>query len=100
MINGNEELSLKTRDLLLMNQNAFHEIFPASESDIAVNFIILPEFFNNVIKLMDNQNALFEFLVSTLSSNSKGCDYLYFKIGNILPIQNLFENMIRTIINK
>ncbi len=27
-------------------------------------------------------------------------DYLYFKIGNILPIQNLLENMIWTIINK
>lgn len=100
VINGNEELSLKTGDLLLMNQNAFHEIFPASESDIAVNFIILPEFFNYAIKLMDNQNALFEFLVSTLSSSSKGCDYLYFKTENILPIQNLLENMIWTIINK
>lgn len=100
VINGNEELSLKTGDLLLMNQNAFHEILPASESDIAVNFIILPEFFHYAIKLIDNQNVLFEFLVSTLSSDSKGCDYLYFKTGNILPIQNLLENMIWTIMDK
>jgi len=100
IINGNEELQLKTGDLLLMNQNAFHEILPASESDIAVNFIILPEFFHYAIKLMDTHNVLFDFLVSALSSENKGCDYLYFKTGNILPIQNLLENMIWEISNK
>ena len=64
VINGNEEL-IKNRRFTFDESKCFHEIFPASESDIAVNFIILPEFFNYAIKLMDNQNALFEFLVST-----------------------------------
>ncbi|CUX25019.1 AraC family transcriptional regulator [Clostridium sp. C105KSO13] len=100
IINGSKELPLKTGDLLFMNQNAYHEIFPASEHDIAVNFIILPEFFQYVMKFMDNQNILFEFLISTLSSSSNDCDYLYFRTENILPIQNLLENMIWTIINK
>lgn len=34
----------KKRDLLFLNQNVEQEILPAGEQDIAVNFIVLPEF--------------------------------------------------------
>lgn len=99
IINSSKKLTLKTGDLLFMNQNAFHEILPSSEQDIAVNFIIQPEFFQYAMRFMEGQNILFEFLVSTLSSSSRGSDYLYFKTKNIIPIQNLLENMIWSIMN-
>ena len=51
IINGCEKLVLNEGDLLLMNQNAYHEILPASGNDIAVNFIILPEFFHYAIDM-------------------------------------------------
>ena len=44
IIDGNRVL-LRAGELLLLNQNAVQEILPAGRSDIAVNFIILPEFF-------------------------------------------------------
>lgn len=44
ILNGTDKLVLQEGDLLFLNQNASHEILPAGENDIAVNFIILPEF--------------------------------------------------------
>ena len=46
IINGTKELTLEEGDLLFLNQNVYHEILPSGENDIAVNFIILPEFFD------------------------------------------------------
>ena len=44
VVNG-EDVILKEGELLFLNQKATQEIYPAGENDIAVNFIILPEFF-------------------------------------------------------
>ena len=41
-----EDVILKQGELLILNQNAVQEIYPAGEGDVAVNFIILPEFFD------------------------------------------------------
>ncbi len=47
IINDRERITLQEGDLLFLNQNATQEILPAGENDIAVNFIILPEFFDH-----------------------------------------------------
>ncbi len=54
------------------------EILPAGERDIAVNFIILPEFFDRTLPMMERENILRDFLVSSLSSNSALTSYLHF----------------------
>ena len=54
------------------------EILPADERDIAVNFIILPEFFDRTLPMMERENILRDFLVSSLSSNSALTSYLHF----------------------
>ena len=46
IINESTRVVLDTGDLLFLNQNAAQEILPAGEDDIAVNFIVLPEFFD------------------------------------------------------
>ena len=45
ILNGSKVI-LEAGDLLFLNQNAEQEILPAGEQDIAVNFIVLPEFFD------------------------------------------------------
>lgn len=42
-------------DLLFLNKNTVQEILPAGENDIAVNFIILPEFFDTTLKMIDGE---------------------------------------------
>ncbi len=96
-IDGNEVV-LEPGDLLFLNQNSEQEILPAGEKDIAVNFIILPEFFNMAFSMMGSEEStLREFLVGTLCGKNEQTSYLYFHVADILPIQNLVENMVWTI---
>lgn len=97
IVDGNRVV-LEQGDLLFLNQHAVQEIEPAKEEDIAINFIIVPEFFNMAFSMMgDENNALKDFLIGTLCSKDGMTSYLYFHVADILPIQNLVENMVWTI---
>lgn len=100
IINGKERITLAAGDLLFLNQYATQEILPAGENDIAVNFIILPEFFDRSISMIERENILWDFLISTLSQDTSLMGYLHFQAQEILPVQNLIENMIWTLIEK
>ncbi len=100
IINGSNELVLKEGDLLFLNQNVYHEILPAGEEDLAVNFIILPEFFDRPISMVERENILRDFLISTLAGDTAMNDYLYIKTKGIVPVENLLENMIWTILGR
>ena len=97
IINGKERIKLREGDLLFLNQTVYHEILPAGEDDIAVNFIILPAFFDRAITMVERENMLRDFLLSTLSSGSSS-SYLHIPAQDIVPVQNLIENMIWTLI--
>ena len=98
IINGKDRIKLLEGDLLFLNQTVYHEILPAGEDDIAVNFIILPAFFDRAITMIERENVLRDFLLSTLSSGSSS-SYLHIPTKDIVPVQNLIENMIWTLIH-
>lgn len=97
IIDEQTRLVLNEGDLLFLNQSATHEILPAGADDIAVNFIILPEFFDRPISMIEQENVLRDFLLATLSDDTELSNYLHFPVRQILPVQNLLENMIWTI---
>lgn len=99
-ING-EEVLLKKGELLFLGQDAIQEIEPAQKDDIGVNFIILPEFFDQSLKMIgDETNPIREFIIECLKGNSSNkVGYLHFKVADVIPIQNLVENLIWTIVN-
>jgi len=98
IVNGNEVVLLEG-DLLFLNQNAVQEILPADREDIAINFIILPEFFNTAFTMMgEEENLLRDFLVDSLGQGRHCAPYLYFHVADVLPIQNLIENMVWTLL--
>lgn len=100
VVNG-EDVILNQGELLFLNQKATQEIYPAGENDIAVNFIILPEFFEYGLNMMETEeNLLRDFVVGCLRGENNESGYLHFKVSDILPIQNLIENLIWTIRNK
>lgn len=100
VING-EDVILKQGELLILNQNAVQEIYPAGEGDVAVNFIILPEFFDYGLKMIETEeNQLRDFIVDCLRGENHLAGYLHFKVAEVLPVQNLLENLIWTIVNK
>ncbi len=100
IVNG-DEVILHQGEVLFLNQRATQEIYPAGEDDIAVNFIILPEFFEYGLNMMaQEENLLRDFVIGCLRGDNKESAYLHFKVADILPIQNLIENLIWTIRNK
>lgn len=100
LINNKTSIALQEGDLLFLNQNVTQEIMPASLDDIAVNFIVLPEFFDRILPMMEAENILHDFLIGTLKKKTAMVDHLHFETGDILPITNLVENMIWTLLNR
>lgn len=99
IINGSTKVTLKEGDLLFMNQFSAHEILAAKEEDIGINFIILPEFFDEVLPMLTKGNVLSNFLVSTLRRNTNTAGYLHYRVAQVLPIQNLIENLVWSLLN-
>ncbi len=99
ILNDTETVTLEEGDLLFLNQGVYHEILPAGREDIAVNFIILPEFFDRSISMIERENVLRDFLLSTLSGGRADAHYLHIPAKDLLPVQNLMENMIWTLLH-
>lgn len=97
IING-KELRLREGELLILGQNARQEILPAGEGDIAINFIIQPAFFDKTLEMLGaEETPIKKFLISSLfDGDYRG--YLHFKVSGVLPVQNLIENLIWTLI--
>lgn len=100
VINGGAPLTLKKGELLFLNQHATHAIEKANEDDIAINFIVLPAFFDTAFSMIGPDNLLGKFLVSCLEKDNSEISYLHFAVADILPVQNLVENMIWGIVNE
>lgn len=100
IVNG-KTINLKQGNLLFLNQSATHEILQAGRQDIAVNFIILPEFFTTPLSMIGEEpTPLRNFLIDCLCNQNSGAGYLYFDISNIKPIENLLENLLWILIQE
>lgn len=93
-VNG-KEICLQQGELLLLSQSAVHEVRQAEKTDVAVNFIILPDFFTTTLSVIgEEETPLRRFLVDCLCGNNNGQGYLHFQISKVKPLQNLVENLI------
>ena len=94
IVNGSQ-IALCQGELLFMNQSATHEICRAEASDVAVNFIVLPDFFHTVLNLMgEEETPLRRFLIDCLCGQPQTSGFLHFKVAQIPSIQNLIENLL------
>ncbi len=95
---GDREITVRKGELILLNQYTKHEIAPAGERDIAINFVVLPEFFDVALEMIGRNNVLADFIVNTLRQNESKGEYLYFRVADSLQIQNLIENMVYSLV--
>lgn len=100
LLSGSKRVVLEEGDLLVLNQTVYHEILPAGAEDIAVNFIILPEFFDRTLVMLEQENFLRDFLISTLAGGDAQRPYLLFHGKGIVPVENLLESMIWTLLQR
>ena len=99
IVNGTH-ITLKQGELLMLGQNAKQEILPAGRNDIAVNFIVKPEFFGGVLSFLGNEESpLRRFLLKCITGENE-TGYLYFKVADILPVQNIVENLLWILITQ
>ena len=100
IVNG-RSIKLEQGDLLFLSQSCSHEICRAEETDIAVNFIVLPDFFNAPLAAMgEEETPLRRFLVDCLCGQNTGPGYLHFDVSGVKPIQNLIENLLWTLLEE
>ncbi len=98
---GGKRIRLEQGNLLLLSQSATHEICRAGETDVAVNFIVLPDFFAASLAVIgEEETPLRKFLVDCLCGQNTGPGFLHFDVSQVVPIQNLVENLLWTLIQE
>lgn len=85
------QVCLQAGDFLMLNQHTSHEVLPAGEEDIAVNFIIQGRFFDDAYELAAKRNVLSDFIVDLLRQEVNCNQYLHYKTLNHLPVSHLLE---------
>lgn len=92
---NSKQIRLRQGELLFLNQSAVHEVCKAGEEDVAVNFIVLPEFFSAPLSMIGEEpTPLRRFLVDCLCGENTDTGYLYFDVSGVKPVQNLLENLL------
>ena len=66
-INGGEPITVHAGELLFLGRGASHEIERAEYEDIAVNFIVLPQFFDTALERIGADNALGRLIANSIS---------------------------------
>jgi len=91
---------LNEGEILFLSTSAVQEIKRADENDIAVNFIIKPQFFDKILEMLgEEETPLKNFVIGALTHKNTLSNYLHFKVSGIIPIQNLMENLIYTLVS-
>lgn len=98
IVNG-RPIRLAQGELLFLSQRATHEVARAELEDVAVNFIVLPDFFaSSLTAIGEVETPLRRFLVDCLCGQGGGPGYLHFRVSQVKPIQNLIENLLWTLL--
>ncbi len=98
-VNGTP-ITLRAGELLFMSQNTTQEIEAAGMDDIAVNFIILPGFFEQVLAMIGAEKSMIrDFLIDCLRNGQHDVSYLHFQVADVLMVQNLMENLVASLLD-
>lgn len=90
---GGQLLVLHQGDLFLPNQYSELSMDPLGERDILLNFILKPQFVEDVCVRMNSGTILSDFMMETLRGNISWNRYLHFDCPKELPVHNLIEAM-------
>ena len=98
-VDGAPPLTLRQGELLFLNQHAVHSVERADLEDIGVNLIVLPQFFDLAFEMIGADNILGKFLIGSLRRGGEEISYLHFRVADALPVQNLMENLVWSLVN-
>ena len=87
-------LTLEPGQLLLLGRGSTHSIDRCGREDLAINFILIPQFFDNAAIRLAQDSALSAFLTGNLQKSPVLSDYLLFDISGVTQAENLLENLV------
>ena len=94
IINGVGTLTLRAGGLLFLGRGTEHAIKAAGRDDIAVNFILIPAFFDSAAISIGGSSALSVFLKSNLGIVSPSPAHLLYDVSGAPVLENLLENLV------
>lgn len=96
-----QTIRLGAGELLFLRQHVRHEVYKAGMRDVAVNFIVLPEFFSDALEVVGEEDSpIRRFLVDCLLNQNIGPSYLHFQVAEDASVQNLVENLLTTLMKQ
>ena len=97
LINDRAQVPRHAGELLMMTQRATHAIERAEEGDLAVNIMVQPAFFQEMLAAVGEDNPLGRFLVGSLTDRPEALSSLVFHVAQDVPVQCVLESMVATL---
>lgn len=97
VVDGGAPVTVRAGELLFLGMRASHAIRRAEAGDVAVNFIVLPQFFDYAFEMIGTDNVLARFLLGTLQGD---VGFLHCRAADLLPVQNVVESMIWSLLRR
>ncbi len=94
VIHDKVHLTLEAGDLIFLQKGTIHSTAPASYDDIAVHFLILPEFLRFPYDMLIEDTVLRRFLKAAIDGKTGDDPYLHFHLQDMVEAKNLLENLI------
>ncbi len=97
IISPDTELTLEAGDLLFLQPGTRHSTAEASYGDLAVHFLISPEFLRFPCEMLIEDTMFRRFMTDTINGTRSQEPFLLFHLQNMTKAQNLLENLILTL---
>ncbi|MEH7495670.1 AraC family transcriptional regulator, partial [Neobacillus niacini] len=89
------QIVLNKGDLCILDRNVVHSSLPLSETDVVVNIILTPEFFDGIfMHLLSDDNYISNFIINSLYSKSKEQNFLIHHVKDDSIIKIILENLL------
>ena len=94
MMIGNEKITVYPGEFIIPGQDTYVSSEALGEDDIVINFLMRPEFLEEMLIKMRADNKMADFLMSSFRKNARWNSYLHFKDLDDLAVFNLAEAVI------
>jgi AraC-like DNA-binding protein/mannose-6-phosphate isomerase-like protein (cupin superfamily) len=89
------QIEMNKGDLCILDKNVVHSSLPLSDSDVVVNIILTPEFFDGIfMHLLSDDNYISNFIINSLYSKSKAHNFLLHHVKDDSVIKIILENLL------
>jgi AraC-like DNA-binding protein/mannose-6-phosphate isomerase-like protein (cupin superfamily) len=89
------QIQMNKGDLCILDKNVIHSSLPLCESDVVVNIILTPEFFDGIFMyLLSDDNYISNFVINSLYSKSKSQNFFKHHVKEGSMIQKILENLL------